>query len=98
MRRQDTQTITDLISEYLKDNNLEQGYLEQQVLASWDKTLGPLIARYTGEKEVRNGVLYVHIKSAPLRQELFGCRFQLVERLNSAVGATGVIRDIRLLA
>ncbi|MBQ9339734.1 MAG: DUF721 domain-containing protein [Paludibacteraceae bacterium] len=98
MRRQDTQTITDLISEYLKDNNLEQGYLEQQILASWDTTLGPLIARYTGEKEIRGGVLYVHIKSAPLRQELFGCRYQLVEKLNAAVGATGVIKDIRLLA
>lgn len=98
MRQQQTCTITDLISDFLKENNLEEGYLQRQIIDSWDTVLGPLIARYTGEKYVKDGVLYVHIKSAALRQELFGCRYQLVAKLNEAVGATAVIRDLRLLS
>ncbi len=97
MQKQETQTITDLIYDFLRENNLEQGYYEQQILSCWDAVLGPTIARYTGKKEIKNGVLFVHIKSAPLRQELFQCRYQLVEKLNTSVGATNVIRDIRLL-
>jgi len=42
-------------------------------------------------------VLYVHVRSSALRQELFNCRFQLVDKLQKAVGANGIIRDIRLL-
>lgn len=98
MRRQDTQSITDLISEFLKDNDLEQPFLEQRILEAWPDVLGTVVARHTGPMNIRDGVLFVHIKSAPLRQELFQCRFQLVEKLNAAVGATNVIRDIRLLA
>lgn len=98
MRRQETQTITDLLVDFLRENNMEQPYLEGKILEAWPSVLGPTVARYTGEMQIRDGVLYVHVKSAPLRQELFQCRYQLVERLNAAVGASDVLKDIRLLA
>lgn len=97
MRFQDTQSITDLLSEFLKDNNLEQHFLEKKIIEAWPVVLGQTVARYTGKMNVNNGVLFVHVQSAPLRQELFNCRFQLVERLNKTVGAENVIKDIRLL-
>ena len=71
--------------------------MERRIIAAWPEVLGPTIARYTGKLEIRDGVLYVHIKSAPLRQELFNCRFNLVDKLQKAVGCDGVIKDIRLL-
>ena len=71
--------------------------MEKRIVAAWPEVLGPTVARYTGDISIKNGVLFVHIKSAPLRQELFNCRFKLVEKLQKAVGADGVIRDIRLL-
>jgi len=98
MRQSSTQSITDLLPDFLRENNLEQGYLERRIVEAWPEVLGPLVSRYTGQIDVKDGVLLVHIQSAPLRQELFQCRFQLVEKLNQAVGATNVIRDIRLLA
>ena len=98
IKQTDTQTITDLVYDFLKENNLEQGYFEQEILSRWESVLGSTVARYTGKKEIKNGVLLVHISSAPLRQELFQCRQQLVDKLNKAVGATNVIKDIRLLA
>ena len=71
--------------------------MERRIIAAWPEVLGPTVARYTGEIGIENGVLYVHIQSAPLRQELFNCRFQLVQKLQQAVGCDGVIQDIRLL-
>lgn len=87
--------------DFLRENNLEQQFLEGKIIEAWPTVLGPTVSRYTGEMNIRDGVLFVHIKSAPLRQELFNCRFQLVERLNTAIGvapgANSVLRDIRLL-
>lgn len=97
MRKQDTQALSDLLTEFLKENNLEQHFLEDRILAAWPDVLGPTVSRYTGKMNIRNGVLFVHVQSAPLRQELFNCRYQLVAKLNEAVGATNVLKDIRLL-
>jgi len=97
MQQQQAHALSDLLVEFLRENNLEQPYLEGKIVEAWPTVLGPTVARYTGDLNVREGVLYVHIKSAPLRQELFNCRFQLVEKLNEAIGATSVLKDIRLL-
>ena len=97
MQQQQAQTISDLLVDFLRENGLEQQFLEGKIVEAWPVVLGPTVVRYTGDISIRDGVLFVHIKSAPLRQELFNCRFQLVEKLNQAIGATSVLRDIRLL-
>lgn len=97
MQQQQALPIADLLVDFLRENNLEQQFLEGKILEAWPTVLGPMVSRYTGEMNIREGVLFVHIKSAPLRQELFNCRYQLVERLNAAIGATSVLKDIRLL-
>ena len=58
--------------------------------------LGKTVAQYLGESYVKNGVLYVHIRSAALRSQLFDIRFELLRKLNEAAGAK-VLKDIRLL-
>lgn len=55
-----------------------------------------MVARYTGEMEVKNGTLFVHIHSAALRQQLFEQRHAIIKKLNDAAGAK-VLTDIRLL-
>ena len=97
MQRSNSQSVGAIIAEILRENGLEKPLMEQRIVSSWNTVLGPTVARYTGEISIQNGVLYVHIKSAPLRQELFNCRFQLVDKLQKAVGCEGVINDIRLL-
>ena len=97
MQHSNVQSLGSIIAEVLRDSGLEKPLMERRIIAAWPEVLGPTIARYTGKIEIRDGVLYVHIKSAPLRQELFNCRFQLVDKLQKAVGCDGVIKDIRLL-
>lgn len=97
MQHSNVQSLGSIIAEVLRDSGLEKPLMERRIIAAWPEVLGPTIARYTGKIEIRDGVLYVHIKSAPLRQELFNCRFNLVDKLQKAVGCDGVIKDIRLL-
>ena len=51
------------------------------------EVLGPTIASYTRELYIKNQVLYVHLTSAALRQELMMGRELLVRNLNRHVGA-----------
>ena len=59
----------------------------RKVWSAWPEVLGPTIASYTRELYIKNQVLYVHLASAALRQELMMGRELLVRNLNRHVGA-----------
>ncbi len=88
--------IGELLADFIHGSELEQPLLERKVLTLWPELLGPTIAQMTGEIQVKNGVLLVHIRSAALKAQLFEVRYELVRKLNAAVGAN-VLKDIRLL-
>ena len=96
MKRTETQALDTVIGEWIRTMGLEQPLLAQRVVDAWPKVLGALVARYTKDIEVKDGVLRVRIINAALRQELFDRRFALVQKLNQAVGGEA-IKDIRLL-
>ena len=56
---------------------------------------GSMVARYTGEKFIKNQTLHVKITNPALRQDLSMMRSQLLKRLNAEVGAM-VISDIHI--
>ena len=85
-----------VLAEWIRENNLEKPLLEHRVVEQWGNILGPLIARYSRDIEVKDGMLRVRITNAALRQELFEQRFRLIQKLNDAVGGEAV-KDIRLL-
>ena len=90
------QSIGDLLAEFIRGSELEKPLLERKVIALWPELFGPTVAQMTIDISVKDGVLYVHIRSAALRSQLFECRFDLVKKFNNAAGAK-VIKDIRLL-
>lgn len=85
-----------VLAEWIRENNLEKPLLEHRVVEMWNAVLGPLIARYSRDIEIKDGMLRVRITNAALRQEMFEQRFQLIQKLNNAVGGEA-IKDIRLL-
>lgn len=93
---QKTETIGDVLVAYLRENNLEKPLLERELIKRWPEIMGPAVAQLTRSVEMEDGMLRVRISSAALRATLFDERRQLIERLNSAMGAT-VVLDIRLL-
>lgn len=96
MKRKEAQSLDSIIAEWIRANGLEKPMLEHRVVAHWADILGPTIARYSRDIEVKDGMLRVRITNAALKQELFEQRFRLIQKLNEAVGGEA-IKDIRLL-
>ena len=75
MKRNDAEQIGKLIRTFLRQESLESPLNEQRLINSW------------AELYIRNQILYVHLTSAALRQELMMGRDLLVRNLNRHVGA-----------
>ena len=95
MFRREVKSIDDLLNMYLRREGLETPLLQRRVIAMWNTVAGATVARYTGDKFIRNQTLYVKILNPALRQDLSMMRAQLVRRINTAVGSQ-VITDVRL--
>ncbi|MDR1004621.1 MAG: DUF721 domain-containing protein [Prevotellaceae bacterium] len=93
MKRNQAKSIGDLIRVYLRQESLETPLNEQRLVNAWGEVMGETILSYTKGLFIKNQVLYVHLTSAPLRQELMMGREMLVRNLNRHVGAT-VITNI----
>ena len=87
MKRRDAQPIGELVRHFLRQESLESPLNERRLINAWAEVLGPTIASYTSEIYIKNQTLYVHLTSAPLRQELMMGREMLVRTLNRHVGA-----------
>ena len=88
--------ITDALVDFLRESGLEQPVLEVQMEEVWPQVMGETVAKLTRSVVVKDGMLIVHVNSAALKAQLFENRFELVRKLNEAVGAE-VIRDCRIL-
>ena len=91
-----TTSISEALIAYLRENELEQSVLDVQIEEVWPKVMGETVKRLTRSVEVRNGVLYVYVNSAALKAQLFENRFELIRKLNEAVGAPA-LKDCRIL-
>lgn len=89
-------SISDVLVDFLRESGLEQSVLDVQVEEAWPRVMGETVARLTRSVQVKDGMLIVHINSAALKAQLFENRFELVKKLNEAVGANA-IKDCRIL-
>ena len=89
-------SITDALVDFLRESGLEQSVLDVQIEEAWPKVMGETVAKLTRSVEMKDGMLYVRVNSAALKAQLFENRFQLVSKLNDAVGAPAII-DCRIL-
>ena len=95
MFRRDVQSISDLLNMYLRREGLETPLLQKRAEDAWDTLMGPSIARFTGEKFIKNQTLFVKILNPALRQDLTMMRSRIVKRINETVGSQ-VIVDVRI--
>ena len=75
-------------------NGLESPLNEFRLVQAWKDVVGPVIAKYTSNLYIKNQVLYVHLTSSVLRQELMMGRDILVRNLNAKVGAQVIVNII----
>ena len=63
-------SITDALVEYLRESGLEKSVLEVQVEEAWPKVMGSVVVSLTQSVEMKDGVLYVRVRSAALKAQL----------------------------
>ncbi len=86
MRRKNVQSISDILKEYLKEKNLNQGLMENRAVQYWERMLGPSVARATRRIYMYRGTLYVELNSSVLRNELLMWKDRIIINLNNAIG------------
>lgn len=81
---------------FLKEENLEQSYKQQKVIADWESLMGKTIASRTEKVFFSKKVLFIKLTSAPLRSEMLHAKEQILEIVRKEVGYSE-IEDVRLL-
>ena len=68
---------------------------EISILNSWENMVGKAISSRTAKVYIKDGVLFVHLKSSIVRNELMMIREGLREKLNNQAGEE-IIKEIVL--
>ncbi|ADQ79134.1 protein of unknown function DUF721 [Paludibacter propionicigenes WB4] len=93
MRKKNTELLSDVIRQVLREHHLDRPLNEKRLIESWPLVLGTNIMQYTSELVVKNRILYVTLTSSVLRHDLFMSREEIKKSLNDRVGVE-VIVDI----
>lgn len=95
MRRSKTISLEEAIRDYVKAMNFEKKLSEVSVISSWEETVGKAISSRTSKVYIKDQVLYVHLNSSVVRNELMMLRQALREKINQKAGIE-IIKDIVL--
>ena len=82
----EARSLKDVLKDIITQKPLKKGVQNIRICNSWRKVMGENIEKYTTQVRFSHNILYVNIKSAPLKMEL---KFQLEiirDRLNSHLG------------
>ncbi len=94
MRRRQSEDITSLLQQYLRQEGLEAPLNEYRAVSAWNEASGA--GRHTESVEFRGQALRVRLRSGIVKQELSMRRTELIKKINEMVGAT-VVYDIVFL-
>ena len=74
--------IDNLIKFFIKENNLENGLENVKIKDLWHDQMKNGVANYTTDINLKNGTLYIKLKSSVLREELSYGKEKIVKLLN----------------
>lgn len=93
MRRKETLHISEVLRSFVREYGLETRLDECSVVAAWGDVIGKAMSQYVDKVYVRDGVLFVHLSSSVVRNELAMNKSTLLERLNAVTGHD-TVKDI----
>lgn len=93
MRKSNTEKLSDVLRQYIEQNNLQPKLAELNIVDQWEQLMGKTVASYTEELRISNGTLFIKLSSPILKNELIMGREIIKKRLNESAGAE-VIRQI----
>jgi predicted nucleic acid-binding Zn ribbon protein len=95
MRRSRTISLAEALQDYISEMKIGSKLKEAGAVASWENIVGKAIASRTTRIYIKDSVLFVHLNSSVVRNELMMIREGIRERINREAGSE-IIRDIIL--
>lgn len=95
MRRSKTISLAEAIKDYIREMKLDGKLVEVNLINSWEEIVGKAISSRTSKIYIKDHILYVHLNSSVVRNELLMVREALREKLNERAGSE-VIKEIVL--
>ena len=95
MRGKNTHNVGDIIRKLMKNPKLSGKLDELDSLAIWDDIMGEALIKYIIDRKIYKGILYVKLKSAPMRNELSYKKTEILEKINKRLGKK-FLKDIIL--
>jgi predicted nucleic acid-binding Zn ribbon protein len=93
MSKNNEQPLSEVINELLRHYNLKDKWDAARVVQSWESIVGSYIASHTTDIHLQNGVLFVHLDSDALRNEVLYLKTLLINKLNQVAGYN-IVEDI----
>lgn len=81
-----TQHIGQAIQRLLKSYHLKSKFDEANLIASWEKLVGKIVARHTKRLQIRNKVLFVELDSPSLKNDLVLNKSRILEIFQKEFG------------
>ncbi|MBQ7238339.1 MAG: DUF721 domain-containing protein [Bacteroidales bacterium] len=86
MQRRNEQSIGEILRQYLKITQLDNVVFADRIATIWEEALGNEIARQTDRIFLREGALFIQLKSPSLKAELNMRRTLIANLLNEKLG------------
>jgi len=85
-RQRDHKPISNVLSEFINSNRLQEGLDKVSVNEAWKKVMGKAIMNYTTAVQLEGDTLYVQLSSSVLREELSYGREKIIKMINEELG------------
>ncbi len=79
-------SLKEAIKQLLKVYRLDDKLNEVRLINSWEKVVGKMISRHTGNIYIKKKKLFVSVDSAALKNELSYSKENIIRMLNAEVG------------
>ena len=93
MRRSKTITLAEAIKDFVNEMGLNEKLDETSLINSWEEIVGRAISIRTSKIYIKNHILFVHLNSSVVRNELQMLKESLKNKLNEKAGKL-LIKDI----
>ncbi|MBS1763759.1 MAG: DUF721 domain-containing protein [Bacteroidetes bacterium] len=93
IRKSNEESLKDVIDQLLDTYRLRDKLNQVKLIRSWDKIMGEAISKRTERIQFRNDTLFIHLTSAPLKEELSYNREKIVTLMNEELGGD-YIKDV----
>lgn len=78
--------LKELIGRFVSQSGKQHLMDKQMLFERWTEYVGPMCAQFSKCEDLRNGILYVRVRNAALKFELFGHKSLILKKIEADFG------------